>query len=346
MKILHISNFVQKHDGRLFWNSAFKFSNGFTRLGHNVLNLSERDIARDNIFKSNKFGIRRLNERIINTVLNYNPDLIIMGHADLVKNETLNLIKKTNPNIKIILWNVDHPFMNNTLSKIKKRSKYVSNTFITNADKVLKSAAVNDMKISFIPNLFDKSIDNLEIFDSHSYKYDVFFAMSHGVGSGKLKKNKYDGRETILRKIKDDKEICANFFGFDNIEPIWGQEFIKEISKSSMGINLNQGDYAYLYSSDRISTYIGNGLCTFIKSDQGFEDIYNKKEVVFYTDTDHLIDQIKYFKKNPNSTRSIAQEGWNKSHNHFDCTQVCEYILSKVFGGFNPNFYWPDITYN
>ena len=156
MKILHISNFVQKHDGRLFWNSAFKFSNGFTRLGHNVLNFSERDIARNNIFGSNKFGIKKLNKRILNTVKNYNPDLIVMGHADLVENDTLKLIKKNYPNIKIILWNVDHPLMNNTISKIKKKSKYVSNTFITNADNILKSAAINDMEISFISNLFDK----------------------------------------------------------------------------------------------------------------------------------------------------------------------------------------------
>ncbi|MDC0032066.1 glycosyltransferase [Pelagibacteraceae bacterium] len=346
MKILHISNFVQKHDGRLFWNSAFKFSNGFTRLGHNVLNFSERDIARNNIFGSNKFGIKKLNKRIINTVKNYNPDLIVMGHADLVDNDTLKHIKKNYPNIKIILWNVDHPLMNNTLSKIKKRSKYVSNTFITNADNILKSAAINDMEISFIPNLFDKSIDDLKVFQKRAYQHDIFFAMSHGVGSGKLKKNKYDGREIILRKISSNKEINTNFFGIDGIEPVWGQKFIEELSKSPMGINLNQGKYAYLYSSDRISTYIGNGLCTFIKSDQGFEEIYNENEVVYFTDADHLIDKIKFFKNDPDLIRSIAHEGWLKSHTYFNATVICKYILDKTFSTLDSNINWPDISYN
>jgi len=345
MKILHISNFVQKHDGRLFWNTAFKFSNGFTRLGHNVLNFSERDIARDNIFRSNKFGIKSLNTRLINTVCNYNPDLILMGHADLIENNTLNEIKDKFPSTKMALWNVDHPLMNNTLDKIKKRSTYISNAFITNGDESLRSVATNGMEISFIPNLFDKSIDNLQVFKNESYQYDVFFAMSHGVGSGKLKKNKYDGREIILQQIVEDKGINTNFFGFNGIEPIWGQRFIDELSKSSMGINLNQGKQVYLYSSDRITTYIGNGLCTFIKSNLGFEQLYNKNEVVFFNDIVDLIDKIKYMKRDPDKTRSIAYEGWNKSHNQYDSTLICRYIIDKIFGSKSINYNWPEVSY-
>ncbi len=345
MKILHISNVVQKHDGRLFWNSAFKISNGFTRLGHNVLNFSERDIARDNIFRSNKFGLKRLNKRILNTVKNYNPELIVMGHADLIDNNTLFIINKNYPKTKIIIWNVDHPLMNNTLDKIKNRSKYVSNTFITNADEILKSAAINGMKISYIPNLFDKSIDNFKIFNNKSYQYDIFFAMSHGVGSGKLKKNKYDGRESILKRINEVSEISTNFFGYDGIEPIWGQVFIDELSKSLMGINLNQGKDIYLYSSDRITTYIGNGLCTFIKSDLGFEEIYGDDEVMFFNDIDDLINKIKYLKKNINLTRKIANKGWQRSHEYFNSTIICQFIIDTVFGSLSSKYDWPDISF-
>ena len=48
MKILHISNFGDKHNGRLYWNQCFKISNGFIRNGHNVYNFSERDKSRSN----------------------------------------------------------------------------------------------------------------------------------------------------------------------------------------------------------------------------------------------------------------------------------------------------------
>ena len=49
MKILHISNFVQKHDGRLYWNHCFKINNGFIRSGHNVLSFSDRDVGRQDL---------------------------------------------------------------------------------------------------------------------------------------------------------------------------------------------------------------------------------------------------------------------------------------------------------
>ena len=51
MKILHVSNFGDKHNGRLYWNQCFKISNGFIRNGHNVYNFSERDKSRSLLVK-------------------------------------------------------------------------------------------------------------------------------------------------------------------------------------------------------------------------------------------------------------------------------------------------------
>ncbi len=345
MKILHISNFVQKHNGRLFWNSAFKLSNGFTRLGHNVLNFSERDIARDNFLRSSIYGKKLLNERIIQVLKNYNPDLVVIGHADLVFNETLKKIKSHNSKIKIIQWNVDHPLMNNTIGKIIDKSEYISETFITNGDPTIKKAAINNMRISFIPNLFDQSIDNLEIYKNNNFEYDIFFAMSHGVGSGKLKKNKKDGREETLNKINLDHEINDNFFGINGREPIWGQYFLDEMQKSPMGINLNQGEPMYLYSSDRIASYIGNGLCTFLQSNRGLEELYNDTEAVYFQNDEELIDKIKFFKKNIEKSKKISMNGWRKSHECFNEKVICNYIISKTLNLKISNQSWPEISY-
>ena len=54
MRILHVSNFGDKHNARLYWNQCFKISNGFIRNGHNVYNFSDRDRSRSTIF--NKFN--------------------------------------------------------------------------------------------------------------------------------------------------------------------------------------------------------------------------------------------------------------------------------------------------
>ena len=85
MKVLHVSNFGNRHNGRLFWNHCFKISNGFTRNGHNVYNFSDRDESRSSVL--NKFNNnKKVQESLIDINKNYNPDLIVLGHADRIHN--------------------------------------------------------------------------------------------------------------------------------------------------------------------------------------------------------------------------------------------------------------------
>ena len=60
IKILHITNLNEKHNGRLFYNTGRRINNGFVRLGHNVLSLSDRDIL---------FNNKSINDYIIETYL-------------------------------------------------------------------------------------------------------------------------------------------------------------------------------------------------------------------------------------------------------------------------------------
>ena len=45
IKILHVTNFNERHNGRLFYNTGRRINNGFVRLKHSVLTLSDRDIV-------------------------------------------------------------------------------------------------------------------------------------------------------------------------------------------------------------------------------------------------------------------------------------------------------------
>jgi hypothetical protein len=46
LRILHVTNFNERHDGRLFFNTGRRLNNGFIRLGHSVLEFSDRDIVK------------------------------------------------------------------------------------------------------------------------------------------------------------------------------------------------------------------------------------------------------------------------------------------------------------
>ena len=53
-------------------------------------------------------------------------------------------------------------------------------------------------KMNFMPIPADENIENLEIYNSKDRYKDLFFALSHGVHRGILKKGKYDERIYVV----------------------------------------------------------------------------------------------------------------------------------------------------
>ena len=84
LKILHITNFNERFNGRLHYNTSKRINNALIKLGHNVYQLSDRDIISSNRTIFNQSPKKILNEKIIEIGKNFNPDLIILGHADSV----------------------------------------------------------------------------------------------------------------------------------------------------------------------------------------------------------------------------------------------------------------------
>ena len=77
-----------------FINTGRRINNGLIRLGHSVLEFSDRDIV-SNHRKLNDFnGSKYLNKKLLSVIGNYYPDLVILGHADLIDIKTLKLIKE------------------------------------------------------------------------------------------------------------------------------------------------------------------------------------------------------------------------------------------------------------
>ncbi len=345
MKILHISNFVQKQNGRLYWNHCFKINNGLIRNGHNLYTFSDRDQSRMNLL--NKINDNKiLNKSLLETFKNFDPDLVIMGHADKVHNKTLREFKAIKKDLKIIEWNVDNYYLDNTEKKFKKRSDIIDAFFITNADNNLNSCLSSNNSISFFPNIFDQSIENMRIFENSNFKYDIFFALSYGVGTGKIrnKKSDYDREEYLEYIQKKLPNIKTNFYGYNNIEPIWGSSFDKALSESPMSLNLSRNPVIKYYSSDRISQYLGNGSCIFVDINSQLNDLFENDEVIFF-DANNIREfgeKIIYYSNNINEVRQIAKKGWSKGHKNFNEKIITKYFLDVALNGKPKHDYsWP-----
>ena len=333
LKIMHITNFNERFNGRLHYNTGRRINNGFIRLGHNVLSISDRDILHNNKTLTDLKGLNNLQKKILDTYDNFKPDLIMLGHADRVSSLTLEKMKNLDKNLKISQWFLDPlskygPDHANNSKRILDKIEFLDKTFLTTDPNSLSLKIPNS---HFIPNPCDKSFEVLENY-KNKCDFDVFFAMSHGVHRGELKKGKIDNREIFINKlIKRNVDIRFDVYGMNNVQPIWGEQFLKKISNCYMGINLSRGKPIKYYSSDRIAQLIGNGLLTFIDKKTFLSDFFSNKEMVFYKDIDDLSYKINKYKKDIKIGKKIARLGKKKYFKYFNSSTVSNFMICKTF---------------
>ena len=341
LKILYITNFNERFNGRLHYNTGKRIYNGLIKLGHNVFSMSDRDIISNYKNLVDPSGKNILNYKIIESCKNFNPDTIIMGHADSVKKETLDYLKNKNKNLKICQWFLDPitkfgPDYVNNKNRLLKCEKFIDASFITTNPKSLDFNVDNSY---FIPNPVDASFETLKNYEENP-KNDLFFAMSHGVHRGTLKKGKADDREKLLNKLfNKNKKIKFDFYGYSNKQPIWGDDFIKVLSNSKMGLNLSRGKPIKYYSSDRLAQLMGNGLLTFVDEKTCYSDFFTNKEIVTYKNYNDLIEKIYKYKKNDKERKLIAKNGKLKYFKYFNSTLVAEFIINKTYN-IKKKYYW------
>lgn len=332
-KILHITNFNDRHDGRLQYNTGRRINNGFIRDNHNVVTISDRDIIHVSKTPFDITGSKTLNRKIISTAKTFKPDLVVLGHADSVTNNTISELKNMNKSIKFSQWFLDPvsksgPDYIKNKSRILDKSKHMDASFITTDPKSLDFEIINSF---YIPNPCDKSFETLNNFNFDGNN-DLFFAMSHGVHRGTLKRGKTDDREKFLNKLTkiSDKQIIFDFYGLNNKQPIWAGDFLDIISNCNMGLNLSRGKPTKYYSSDRIAQLFGNGLLTFIDSNTKYDDFFNNNEAIFYNNISDLSEKILKYKKDSKNRKLIAKNGKNKYFKYFNSSLVSDYIVKKT----------------
>tara|TARA_Y100001970_G_scaffold292676_1_gene435077 strand:- start:690 stop:2810 length:2121 start_codon:yes stop_codon:yes gene_type:complete len=337
LKIINLYNQGQKLNHRLFNISlGKKFTNGFIRNNHDVLEISDRDYLRNN--KSfnlipNKNNFQKF---LIDTFKNYNPDLLFFGHTKNIDLNTINEFKSINKNLIISQWNEDPvmpslTYSNKNISNINLYSGFVDHNFITTHPSIIKNKVnTNNFNFFFVP--VDKNIERFNVYNMRPKK-DLFYAMSHGVNRATLKEGTEDERIIFLDKlVKKIPNIRYDFYGFSNKQPIWGNDFNNALINSKMGLNLSRGKPSKYYSSNRIASIMGNGLLTFIDDKVQMNDFFNKNEIIFYKSISDLADKIIFYSKKDKLRKKIAKNGKKKYFKLFNETKIAKYFIDISLG--------------
>ena len=342
-KILHVTNFNERHNGRLFYNTGRRINNGLIKLGHTVQTLSDRDVISSERKIIDPTGSKSLNKKLLEIISNFHPNLIMLGHADQIKNNSLKIIKEFYPSIKICQWfldKMDNDKWKMNKNRFSKKFEYIDASFCTTHPSSIKS--INQKKVLYIPNPVDKNFENLNIYKKKFLKHDLFFALSHGVHRGTLKPGKLDNREFLLRKlVQINSEIKFHIFGINKKQPVWAENFKNELAKSKMALNLSQGSCLKFYTSDRLAQLVGNGIMTFVDEKTKLNKLFSNDEIVFYKDIKDLSLKINKYKDDNKLRNHIAKNGMKKYHKYMNSMIISKYMLNKTFDiNKKEKFFW------
>ena len=335
LKILHISQFDERNDYRLFNISiSNKLSKGFIRNGHDVINFSYRNYLNKNLIMNND---KNINDKVMTINDNYRPDLVVLGHNNFISKDNIEIIKSKYKS-KISLWYEDAlghrgegPNWRQNLTLIEQNNNLIDSYFVTTHPDEIKTT-INKKKLNFLPIPVDENIENLKIYEHKNRYKDLFFALSHGVNFGRLKKNKIDEREAPIKTLLQNyPNISYNILGIANENPKWNYSYYTELLKCKMALNLSRGKPLKYTSSNRIASLIGNGIYTFIDVKTQYNKIFNEDEVGSYNSIDDLGKKIEYLLSNEKKINIYAKKGKEKYFRLFNNKLISKKIIDKTF---------------
>ena len=324
MRILQVDNWQWNRYGNIRIGTGRKLFNGFVRNGHKVLEFSDRDIAKyEAPLRLKPLGERNANKRLVETCLNYEPDFILLGHADLISNKTLLQIRKNLPNIKIAYRNVDALFKENTIKNINRRAEVVDGIFITSGGAELKKFLSSSNTVSFMPNPCDPSFEDLQNDQRTDQKYELTFC-----GAEKIR----TPRVELVQKLKNSlTDINFGVFGILGTDPLWGPQYDNLLFESKASLNLNRVEGHHLYSSARISQLMANGILTYLHASCGYQKFFQNNEAVFFESETDLLKKIRFFSNDDQARQDTAKRGREFYQQEFSAMKVSQFIIEATF---------------
>jgi hypothetical protein len=324
-KVLMVGNLFGRELGNEFYMTLPKLLHGFIRLGCNVQVFNDREVARGSTpLLSSAAGRAAANRKLLKTCENFRPDLVLLGHCEVIGNATLEALRATRPGLRIAYRNVDTLTDANNRARIRHRAEAVDAIFVTTAAPIHGVPPGSRARVQFMPNPVDPAIDCGRAFARSDQAHDLFFATGMKGGS--------DERLRFLQAaLQRLPAIRADLRGLPGRPALRGAAYLEAMTDARMALSISRPDDVYLYASDRMSQLLGNGLLTFVSRATGFPDLFGDGEIAFYEDLDEFVDKLDFFARHDDERRRTAEAGWRAAHSLFASHRVAKYILERSF---------------
>jgi hypothetical protein len=342
--IVHAGAFTIGSKGGFQHNTAIKLSNGLIRNGNLVLNFSDRDVARArSVLGHYKFGRDAVNRTLLEYCRQHRPDLLLLGHADLIAPATVLAIRDAVPGLRVVQWNVDPLFEPENVARIKAKLGVVDATLLTTGPAGLTDLRAGGHRVGFLPNPVDASIERGENHLKPALPFDLFYACGHPFRPlrrvcGK-DRNMDEFTTALLAALPRVRALLPGLHGNPRLT---GAAFQTALESAALGLNISRRPDWPFYSSDRLAQMIGNGMAVLIERGAGYETLFGEDEMLFFSSFDELVAQIRGALADPLRRQAVAAKGRDKYFRLFNERNVARYVVDFAFDRVDAGAYgWP-----
>ncbi len=320
LRIIHVANFAEEQNGRVFYSVDRKLSLGLVRLGHFVYDFSYRHMARyDAPFRSKRLGRSRLQKRLEALVDQVRPDLLLLGHSELVENDTLQRLRDRYPGMRLAMWYVDWLEEAHKRANVSERLAVADAVFCTTGGDALRAVAPDSDRLHFLPNPVDSSIERGRNDQRDTFRWELVYC-----GRDYKDPVRRKALSGLYKSLGDDT-LCLR--GCLDQPPVFGAEYLDLLTQARCGLNYSRRNDIPLYTSDRLVQLVGNGLLTFTPRVPGLTRIFSEEEVIYFDDMSDLIEKFRYYREHDDKRRQIARRGRERAHRDYNASRVAKYIV-------------------
>jgi len=336
MRVLNVGNFYYARQAQIYYVMCRKLTNGLVGNGHHVYNFDDRLMARmTNFIRTRSIGARRVNKSFIECCMTFQPDLILLNFADLIEIETIEKVKQMLPQTRLANVFLDPLDSQRNCRRVEAYGKVVDTSFLTTAGSAFAEISQKVDNLHFIPNAVDARVENKNVHDLTGQAHDVFFS----VGSYKGSPERVNKALELARWLPRAK---YSYYGFSGVQPVWGEAYFQAIADARIGLNFSRFEDHYLYTSDRIAHYMGNGLLTVFDKASGMDLFFNEQEAIFFSDIEELADKIDFYLDHDETRRAVARAGHEKIHAMHNVETVCRFIVERTMDlPLSQTYDWP-----
>lgn len=336
LKIVHVADFFFSLKIRAPGQCSVggKLSQGLVRNGHHVIDFSYRDVARARSWmNSRSLGKAALVRALRDFVASSCPDVLLLGHGYMIAPEVIADIRRSQPGMTVIQWNIDALFVPENARNFAARHQVVDASFISTAGPRLRALVGKTGLTGFLPNPVDHSVERGRAFSRTEGLADLFYACGNPARERIIAGKAWHMEEFCQAlEVALPKDFRFSWAGVRGQTYLGGAAYVQALENAAIGLNISRRADYYLYSSDRLAHMVGNGQLVFMERQTGYDYFFSDDEMVFFESFEELIEKLAWFYRNPGIRQKTAEAGWRRYHALFNERSVADYLLRHSLG--------------